>query len=148
MFRQLKRNAQCIPTRLGGGKHGYLALVLSTAKYNNITGTAAFNRPVDPGPFIPHDITVPGTPGPTTRAAATTATATPTTRAPNAAELAQQKAEYDDNLRLFLEVETVERLLRNLLLTAFDDDYTQALRDATDMINLSIQTIVSMTFVG
>ena len=39
IFRQLKRNAQLILTRLGGGKHGYLALLLPTAQYNVIPGT-------------------------------------------------------------------------------------------------------------
>ena len=45
-------------------------------------------------------------------------------------------------MRLYLEVETVKRLLRNILLAAFNDDYIEALRDATDMINLSIPKIM------
>ena len=135
IFRQLKRNAQRIPTRLGGGRHGYLALLLSTEKYNAITGTAAFTRPTDPGVFTPRNITTSSTSastGVSTRAsaaeadAATTATA-PTTRTPNSAELAQQKAAYDERLRLYLEVRTVETLLRNLFLEALDDEYIQAL---------------------
>ena len=32
IFRQLKQNAQRIPTRLGGGNHGYLALLYDTPK--------------------------------------------------------------------------------------------------------------------
>ena len=30
-FRQLKRNAQRVPTRLGGGKHEYLALLIPSS---------------------------------------------------------------------------------------------------------------------
>ena len=115
IFRQLKRNASSVPTRLGGGKHGYLALLLDDATYLAIPGTAAFQRPTDPGIFIPANTTVPATTGVTTRAASgstPTPTAT-TTRFPNSAELAQQKAVFDEHLRLYLEVETVETLLRN-----------------------------------
>ena len=36
IFRELKRNAQQVPTTLGGGQLGYLALVLSHASYNTI----------------------------------------------------------------------------------------------------------------
>ena len=139
IYRQLKRNAQRIPTRLGGGKHGYLAIVIGTTKFDAMTGTSPFVTPTDPGIFTPQDITT-TTAGVATRAATTAATTT--TRAPNSAELAQQKAQYDDELRLFLEVETVETLLRNMLLAAFDDDYTKALRDANDMIRLSIPKVM------
>ena len=145
IFRQLKRNAQRIPTRLGGGKHGYLALLYETAKYLSFTGTANFNRPRDPGSFAPTNITVTPSTGPTTRASYTadsTTTTAPTSRPPNSSKLAQQKATFDERLRLFLEVETVETILRNDLLAVFDGDYTQALRDATDMINLSIPDII------
>ena len=110
----LKRNTQQIPTRLGGGNHGYLALLLYDAKYNGVTGTAPFNHPSDPGVFTPTNITVPATTTrPTTRATATatTATATAITCPPNSAELVQQKAVYDEDLRLYLEVRTVETLL-------------------------------------
>ena len=46
-----------------------------------------------------------------------------TTRPPNPSELAQQKADFDERLRLYLEVEAVEPLLKNQLIAAFDDDY-------------------------
>ena len=145
VFRQLKRNAQSVPTRLGGGRHGYLALLLDTAKYNAIVGTHPFNRPTDPGTFSPINIvTTPATTGTTTRAAAATggeAATVETTRSPNSAELAQQKADHEERLRLYLEVETVERILQNQLLSAFDDDYTKALRGTTDMIRMSIPQI-------
>ena len=52
VWRQLKRNAQRIPTTLWGGNHGYLALLLSVTDYLNIRGTTTFNRPVSPGNLI------------------------------------------------------------------------------------------------
>ena len=33
LYNQLKRNAQRIPTTLGGGQYGYLALVVKPADY-------------------------------------------------------------------------------------------------------------------
>ena len=52
MFRQLKRNVQCVSTTLGGGQLGYLALVLSDAAYTAIPNSAPFVRPLDPGALI------------------------------------------------------------------------------------------------
>ena len=46
MFRQLKRNAQRVPTTLGGGQLGYLALVLSTVAFDSIPNSAPFVRPL------------------------------------------------------------------------------------------------------
>ena len=48
-------------------------------------------------------------------------------RPPNAAELAQQQANFDDRLCTYLKVETVENLLRNQFLAAFEEDYLTAL---------------------
>ena len=44
LVRQLKTNAQTVPTTLGGGNHGYLALVMSDDDYNNIPTTNIFIR--------------------------------------------------------------------------------------------------------
>ena len=46
-------------------------------------------------------------------------------------------------MRLYYEVETVETVLRNQLLAAFDDDYIMALRDANDIIRVSIPKIMT-----
>lgn len=51
LHRQVKRNAQSVPTTLGGGQLGYLALVLPPAKYDAIPSSTPFTRPTDPGPF-------------------------------------------------------------------------------------------------
>ena len=50
IYKQLKRNAQCVPTTLGGGQLGYLALVIPETSYATIPRAAAFLRPADPGP--------------------------------------------------------------------------------------------------
>ena len=47
----IKRNAQKVPTTLGGGQNGYLGLVVAPEAYNTIPGTRPFERPDDPGPF-------------------------------------------------------------------------------------------------
>ena len=73
----------------------------------------------------------------------TATTPTATTRPPNSAKLAQQKANYDDRLCQYLEIEAVERLLINQLIEAFDDEYVQALRDANDIISIKIPAIMS-----
>ena len=49
--RQVKRNAQSIPTTLGGGQLGYLALVVPEDTYNSIPTSEIFIRPTDPGKF-------------------------------------------------------------------------------------------------
>ena len=51
VYKQLKRNAQCVPTTLGGGQLGYLALIISPVSYARIPRAAAFIRPTDPGVF-------------------------------------------------------------------------------------------------
>ena len=53
---------------------------------------------------------VPATPRVSTR---TSTAGAPTQQVPNASELAQQKATFDERLRLYLEVEAVDRLLKN-----------------------------------
>ena len=119
VFRQLKRNAQRIPTSLGGGNHGYLALLLSPNQYDAIPTTQPFIRPANPGIY-----SIPA--GRTT-----------------AAEISLAKAQYDESLRLFNEVRAVETLLRNQLINAFDSDYLEALRDTNDMISSTIPQIMT-----
>ena len=124
LLRQIKRNAQRVPTTLGGGQLGYLALVIDNVAYRALPNALAFHRPTDPGnfsPVVPVGI----------RAAALTA-----------GEIALQKIAHDERKRLFNEVQAVEVALRNQIVEAIDDDYLQPLRDTTtDMINSSIPDI-------
>ena len=145
MWRQLKRNAQRIPTTLGGGNHGYLALLITPTEYLNIPGTTAFNRPGTPGIFHPVGTRGAGVGGARTRSGrgmvaprAGAAMLIP----PTPAEITIQKAIHDENLRQYNEVQCVETLLRNQLLNSFDTQYLDALRDTNDMINLPIHSII------
>ena len=51
LFRQLKRNAQCVTCTLGGGQLGYLGLILTQEAYEKIPQAETFIRPKNPGPF-------------------------------------------------------------------------------------------------
>ena len=129
LLRQVKRNAQCVPTTLGGGQLGYLALVLTPAAYNAIATSALFIRPTDPGIFapIPH-------PGVATRAGVPPPL--------SAADIATQKIAHDERKRTYNECQAVESTLRNQIIKAIDETYTRPLRDTTtDMITSSITAI-------
>ena len=124
LLRQVKRNAQRVTTTLGGGQLGYLALVIPSALYNTIHGSAPFVRPVDPGTFTP---TVP--------LGVRAAPLTP-------GEIAIQKIAFDNDKRLFNECQAVEATLRNQLIEAIAPEYLRPLRNSvTDMLNNSIPDI-------
>ena len=53
IFKELKRNAQKVPTNLGGGLLGYLGIVSRDVTYNTIPDTLSFVQPTHPGPCIP-----------------------------------------------------------------------------------------------
>lgn len=128
LLRQLKINAQSVPTTLGGGQLGYLALVLPNAAYTSIPNARPFHRPTDPGEFI---VTVPTT----TRAGASTAI--------SAAVVTQQKAAYDEKVRLYNECQAIEQALRQQIIDAVEPDYLEALRDPyTEMVQASIPDII------
>ena len=135
VFRQLKRNAQSVPTTLGGGQFGYLFLVLKPVTYAAIQGAVNIQRPTDPGPF-----TVTQNPAPL----ATRANPNPVPPPLSASDIAVQKANWEERKRLYHEVQAVELVLRNQLTEAFDPEYLQALRDpTTDMLTGSIPDIIS-----
>ena len=124
LFKQGKRNAQCVPSTLGGGQTGYLALYIDTATFNAIPGTTAFLRPTDPGIFTP-----------TTSLGVRATPLTP-------AEIATQKNAHDESKRKYNEVQAVEIALRKQITDAIEDEFLQPLRNATtDMIQCSIQDI-------
>ena len=130
LYKQVKRNAQSVPTTLGGGQLGYLALVIPPATYNAIGTAAPFVRPVDPGPFVPSPPT-----GVATRAGGGPTQLT-------AADITTQKIAYDERKRLFNEAQAVESALRSQIISAIDSVYMQPLRDrVTDMITQSIPDI-------
>ena len=96
LYRQLKWNALSIRTTLGGGRYGYLALVLTNRDYNNLPHTTPFRRPTDPGLFRP---TVPrAASAPRLRGGRGGVIPAPPL---SAAELATQKAAYEERVRLY-----------------------------------------------
>ena len=120
IFKQLKRNAQRVPTSLGGGLLGYLALVLDTTTYDAIPNSAPFVRPILPGTFIPSNARL------------------------TAAEIVKEKAVHTELICIYNECLAVELALRNQLINAIPTVYLEPLRDAdTNMINDTISDMIS-----
>ena len=156
LHRQVKRNAQSIPTTLGGGQLGYLALVIASEKYDSIPNAEPFVRPEDPGSFtlqIPaRSTTSTITPRRSTRTSTrnTQGTTTGTDLVPveqnaqviSAAEVATQKATHEEALKRYYECQAVEQALRTQIIESIEPEYLDALRNVdTDMINESIPEI-------
>ncbi len=155
LFRQLKINAQSVPTQLGGGQLGYLALILTPAEYAAIPNTTPFIRPTDPGVFQ----YVPSQPAAAAASMATrstrTSTGSPTTQRTQSAlsaipsstitiDITQQKAHHDERRRRFSECQAVEQALRQQLVEAISSEYLEALRDPiTQMILSPIPDIIA-----
>ena len=98
-----------------------------------IPNARTFHRPNDPGPFI---LTVP----PTTRATSSTSSTAPQI---SAAAITQQKAAWDDQVRLYNECQAVEQALRQQTIDAIESDYLEAIRnDFTGMVQESIPDII------
>jgi hypothetical protein len=102
---ELKANAQSVFSNLSDGAHGHLALVLNDAQYALITALP-FVRPVHPGTLnIPE-----GTTGPMSTVL---------------------REAHQENLRLFREVQGVEKALVQQIVKAVDSPFLAAIRDRT-----------------
>ena len=120
IFKELKRNSQKVPTSLGGGRLGYLALVVTPTVYATFPNSAPFVRPTHPGPFIP------------------------TSPRLTQVEVIREKAAHEERIRLTTECNAVEDALKKQLINAIPSVYTAALRDdSTDMIASSIPDIIA-----
>ena len=111
LFRQLKRNAQCVTCALGGGQLGYLGLILSEEAYIQMPQAEPFVRPKNPGPFR---LVVDSTnSSPPKRIRAQTVPTASETDDPSvtftAADIAQQKATHEESLRAYLECQAVNK---------------------------------------
>ena len=104
--RQLYANAKSIPTTLGGGANGYLALVMPDADYLARTGVA-FPAPPHPGDQPIH-------------AAAATA-----------AQITEANRQYDRQLTVHSAYITVKEELKRMILLAVPDIYLNTISDAT-----------------
>ena len=101
---KLRANAASVHSTLGGGNHGLLGLVMTSASYLTTTGTA-FIRPANPGylPVIPDPCT--------------------------AAQTAEFVRQHTNLLRMFQETVNTDRALKQQILEVFDEEYTQAICD-------------------
>jgi hypothetical protein len=100
---ELKANAKSVWSNLGGGSQGHLGLVLDNVQYALVDNTS-FVRPVHPGALIiPNNSTGP--------------------------QIAALQDLHKENLRLFREVEGVEKALIQQLVKAVDPPYLASIRD-------------------
>ena len=123
-----------------------MGLVISNNAYNSIPNSTPFIRPEHPCPFL---VTIPQISSTTSRQTrATTGANTapvPSTTAPRitAVVVTQQKADYDEKLRLYNETQAVEQALRQQLQEAIEPEYLDAVRDVhTHMIQDTIPNII------
>ena len=100
---EIRANAQSVITTLGGGNWGHMGLVCSPMMYATMMGSRLYIHPVNPGPFEVQDINI----GP--------------------AEVTEQKAAWDEQTRLYREVNGVERNLKQQIVSAMDRKYLRAL---------------------
>jgi hypothetical protein len=115
--KELKSNAISVYSNLGGAQHGHLFLVMTPAQFSMISATP-FERPPHPGPLR---IEV----GTTQHMAATL------------------KEEHKEKLRLFREVEGVEKALIQQIVKAVRPEYLNALRNrSTNSINGPVYNII------
>lgn len=120
---ELRCNAQSVTTTLGGGKYGHLGLVMSDTLYATLPNAVPYVRPAYPGPF---------------RVSNANATE---------AEVTQEKSDYDESMRLWREVEAVERALVQQIVAAVEPKYLKALRNQiTTKIMRDVKGILSYLF--
>ena len=115
---ELKANAQAVYSNLSDGAHGHLALVLSDGQYALLTADA-FVRPVFPGPLaIPAGTT-----------------------APMATVL---KEAHQESIRIFREVQGVEKALLQQIVQAVEAPYLSSIRDrASNSLRGTVYEILS-----
>ena len=120
---EIRSNAQSVTTSLGGGTYGHLGLVMSNTAYEALPDASPYVKPINPGPFtLPNNEATP-------------------------AEIALQKADWEERVRLWREVEAVERALVQQIVAAVEPKYLKALRNpVTTKITQNIKTILNHLF--
>jgi hypothetical protein len=115
---ELKANAQSVYSNLSDGVHGHLALVLTDAQYLLVLTDVPFDIPVHPGILqIPDGTT--------------------------AAMIAALKEAHHEQLRLFREVQGIEKALIQQIVTAVEAPYLAAIRDrASNSLRGPIRSIL------
>ena len=119
---EIKANAMTVHTTLGGGLYGHLGLVLTDTQYELIPNTVPYVRQQHPGALnIANNATQ--------------------------YQIAIAREQHHENLRLFREIQAVERALIQQIVGAIDPKYLRALRNsATQQINKTIPEIFTHLF--
>ena len=116
---KLKANAASVVSKLGGGAHGLLGLVLPPATYATLTNVV-FNTPVNPG--TTPNIEAGGT----------------------AVQIHEIVRQHKENLRVWREYNATDKALQQQLINTFDEPYIQGLRDRhTSYNNVSAMRILT-----
>ena len=121
LHNELKANAGRVPSNLGGGMHGHLALVISPTQYAMISNTP-FVRPAHPGPFF----YPPGT---------------------SDLNIRLLRDNHAEATRVFREVVGVDNALRAQIVEAVEPQFLTALRNRqTNAINLPTYQILQFLY--
>jgi hypothetical protein len=116
---KLKANAASVVSKLGGGAHGLLGLILPPATYATLTN-AVFNTPVIPG--TTPNIEAGGT----------------------AVQIHEIVRQHKENLRVWREYNATDKALQQQLINTFDKPYIRGLRDRhTSYNNVSAMQILT-----
>ena len=122
LLKQLKANARNVHSNLGGGQYGHLGLVISPNSYALIANVP-FNRPAFPGA---HPVIPPGT----TQHMCTTI-----------------RNQHKEDLRVFHEVQNVDKALKQQIVAALNPSYLDAIRDRTsDTITIPVYDVMDHLF--
>lgn len=117
LHNEIKANSQNVQSNLGGGQYGHLGLVLNVQQYA-LLSNAPFIRPAHPGVLV--------IPNGTTN---------------HRSQLLRDQ--HTEALRVFNEVNNVEKTLRQQIIAAVEPSYLAALRNRqTNSINLPIDDII------
>eukprot|EP00957_Ditylum_brightwellii_P067710 5139814-Ditylum_brightwellii.AAC.1 len=118
---KIRTNTQSVHTTLGGGMHGHLSLVTRVMNYATVLGMTAYICPPQPVLVLPTG----GTQYQSTQA----------------------KEQYYNDLHLFNECNTIEKILIQQIVDAVDTKYLTASRDPiTHQITLTIPEIIKHLF--
>lgn len=142
-----------MPTQLGGGQLGYLALVLTTTECATIPNTTPFTRPADPGTFqyVPSPQLAPASMV-STRASSRHPSGTPTAQGSTSStpsssitiDITQQKAQHNKRKRRYYECQAIGQALWQQLIEAIAPEYLEPWQDPiTYMIQDPIPDIIS-----
>ena len=122
IYKEIKANANSVPTTLGGGNHGHLGLVITQTAYERIAPGTPYNRPANPGFF---DVVQDGT----------------------QYQIAQAQELHRRNLKAFNEANLIERTLIQQIKEAIEPEYIEGLvNEETGLVVGTIPEIMAYLF--